>query len=466
MNFSAKNKMIKLLSLITVLILMTSLFAGCKKDDAATPPSTEGSLDLNLDLEEDTKPQESEAETEPQATETVPIINEKSATVTSQLNIRSAPSTSGSAVIGTLKAGDKVIVEERYEVTGIQWAYISSPQNGWICMDFVEMDIPDAPNNTTSTPAGSNPENQGNTGSENDAPQTTTSTKGVVTAELNIRKEPSTNSAVVGGYAKGDVVTILETKNGWGRTNKGWIKLEYVNTTGSTTNNGGNNNSGNNNSGVTGNGSTTVQFRGIVKVKELNIRDSASTSGNRLGSYYMGDRVEILEKSGSWGRTKKGWISLDYVYQDGTSGTHTATGTVSGSGLNIRSGPGTGYGSVGSLNKGDRVNILEQFTYDGTTWGCIKNGWISMDYVEVDGGSTNNNNNNNNNNSGSDDLNVQATITGSDVNIRSGPGTNYGVVGSLNKGERVTLITRQTVNGTIWGKIEQGWICMDYAQVN
>ena len=299
MNFSAKKNMIKLFSLIAVLILMAALFAGCKKDNAI-PETTEGTLDLNLDLEPETQPQATE--TEPVPTETEPVINEKSATVTSQMNIRSAPSTSGSAVIGTLKAGDKVIVEERYEVTGIQWAYISSPQNGWICMDYVEMDIPDAPNNTTSTPAGSNSDNQssdpGNDATQQTPSGTATSTKGVVTTGLNIRKEPSTTSAVVGAYAKGDVITILEVKNGWGRTNKGWIKLEYVNTTG-TTNNGGNNNSANNDNKPTGNGSTTVQFRGIVKVKELNIRSTGSTNGTRLGSYYFGDRVEILEKSGN-----------------------------------------------------------------------------------------------------------------------------------------------------------------------
>ena len=326
-------------------------------------------------------------------------------------------------------------------------------------MDFVEMDIPDAPNDTTSTPGATAPTNEGSNATQPSG--TATSIKGVVTTGLNIRKEANTTSAVVGAYAKGDVVTILETKNGWGRTNKGWIKLDYVNTTGTTTGNGGNTGNNNNNQ-VTGNGNTKVQFRGIVKGSELNIRSTNSVNGTRLGSYNYGDRVEILEKSGNWGRTEKGWISLDYVYQDGTTGTKTATGTITGEGLNVRSGPGTKYDTVGSLTKGSQVQILEQFTYNGTTWGCIKNGWICMDYVQVAGANNNNNNNNNN----AEDLNVQATITGSGVNIRSGPGTGYGVVGTLNKGDRVTLVTRQTVNGVVWGKIDQGWICMDFATVD
>lgn len=465
MNFSRNKKLIRLLSLIAVLVLMTSLFAGCKKDEPI-PESTEGSLDLNINLEPETESQPTETETQP--VETQPVVNEKSATVVSQLNIRSAPSTNGSSVIGTLYAGDKVIVERRETVTGIMWAYISEPQMGWICMDFVEMDIPDAANNNVSTPAGSDADNSGsNTGTT--APSgnqgTAANTKGVVTTGLNIRKEPNTTSAVVGAYAKGDVVTITETSNGWGRTNKGWIKLQYVNTTG-TTNNAGTNTGTTNNAGgnanVSGNGNKTVQFKGVVKVNELNIRSSASTNGTRLGSYNKGARVEFYEKSGNWGRTEKGWISLDYVYQDGTTGTNTATGTITGNGLNVRSGPGTGYAAVGSLGKGDRVSILEQFTYGKTTWGCIKNGWISMDYVDVDGGTTNTNNNNNT----TSDNSQKGVVTGNGVNIRSGPGTGYDSVGTLNEGDRVTVTTTQTAGGRVWGKIAQGWVCLDFVDLS
>ena len=87
--------------------------------------------------------------------------------------------------------------------------------------------------------------------------------------------------------------------------------MEYVNTSGSTaqtpTGTTGNNTSGSNTAASTGNGSTTVQFRGIVTAKQLNIRASATKDSDSLGSYSYGARVEILEKSGDWGRTSKGW---------------------------------------------------------------------------------------------------------------------------------------------------------------
>ena len=453
MNFSINNKLRRVLSLALVVVMMMTLFAGCKKDDS-TQDTTEPNLNLNLPGSSEP----SETQTEPPETTEPEVINENTATVTSQLNIRSSPSTEAT-VVGTLFAGDKVEISRRESVTGIDWAYIISPEAGWIVMDFVEMDIPteDEPKEDTSTPAGSN---EGNTAPEDTSTNNTannSSIKGVVSTGLYIRSEPSTNGTIQGNYTKGDTITILEVKNGWGRTNKGWVKMDYVTTSGTATNNTttNNNNTTNTTTNVTGNGNTTVVLKGIVRVNELNIRANSSTDSDRVGMYNYGDRVEVLEKSGSWGRTKKGWIHLDYVYQDGTTGSKTANGTVTGSQLNIRSGPGTGYASVGSYNSGDIVTILEQFTYDGVTWGCTNKGWISMDYVSSNG-TTNNNTSST----------TTGTITANGLRIRSGPGTDYNVVGSLNYGDRVNVTSQQTVDGVTWGNISQGWISMQYVSMD
>ena len=160
--------------------------------------------------------------------------------------------------------------------------------------------------------------------------------------------------------------------------------MDYVTTTGSNTNKDTNDNKDDDKVSISGNGSTTVQFKGIVTASELNVRASADQSATRVGSLKYGARVEILEKDGTWGRTKDGWISLSYVYQDGTTGTKTGGGVVTGTELNIRSGPGTNYGCVGTLNSGDRVTILSTTEIDGVTWGNIDKGWISMAYVKLD----------------------------------------------------------------------------------
>ena len=458
MNFSDQYNLRKPLSLLLATALTATLFTGCsmfKKNDPDIADTTPQNPGINLS---DTS---APTETEEPTTEATEVINENTATVTSQINIRSTPSTEAT-VVGTLDAGTKVEISRREEVTGISWAYIISPEAGWIVMDYVEMDIPSTmpSGGDTSTPAGNNAATEPTTGGSD-----TLNIKGVVTVNnLNIRSEGSSDGKVQGSYNKGDVVTILETKNGWGRTNKGWIKMEYVNTNGSTTTTPSNNNSNTANNGSTtstGNGSTTVQFRGIVTAKTLNIRASASKDSESIGSYSYGARVEILEKSGDWGRTSKGWISLNYVYQDGTTGSNTAKGTITaGGGLNIRSGPGKGYASVGTYAEGDSVTILEQFTYDGVTWGCTNKGWISMAYVDTgSSGSTNT--------GSSTSGGRQATVsTESGLRVRSGAGTNYDVVGSLKYGTKVTILSQQTVDGRVWGEISTGWICMDYVTLD
>lgn len=52
----------------------------------------------------------------------------------------------------------------------------------------------------------------------------------VVTTEkpLNIRAKASASSVVVGSYEPGTAITILERKDGWGRTDRGWIFMDYV----------------------------------------------------------------------------------------------------------------------------------------------------------------------------------------------------------------------------------------------
>ena len=107
-----------------------------------------------------------------------------------------------------------------------------------------------------------------------------------------------------------------------------------------------------------------------------------------MDTLVAGDRVNILQRitygDTTWGCTKDGWIAMNYIYVDGTTGEGSGNGTVTGNGVNIRSGPGTGYDVVGSLNEGDDVKIYAQFKIGNMTWGCTDNGWISMNFVEID----------------------------------------------------------------------------------
>ena len=445
MNFSNTYKLRNVLSLFFAVLMVAAVFAGCKKESPETQPQTPS---LNLDLSD---PPVTTEPTVPPTTEPI-VYGDNMGTVTNQITVRVIPSKDANPT-GTLDAGTIVEILRQDTVAGVTWGNISSPVSGWICMDYVQMfnasngavDSETDPN--ASEPAPTQPSS--NTDSQN--------TKGVVTANgLNIRDEASAAGKIVGSYAKGDVVTILETKNGWGRTSKGWIKMEYVNTTGTAgntnTGSGSNTNTSTGSTNTSGNGSTTVIARGIVTASELNIRSAASTDSERVGILTYGNRVEILEKSGDWGRTSKGWISLNYVYQDGTTGSKSAKGVVTVDGLRIRSGPGTNYESIGSYNNGDRVKVLEQFTFGETTWGCTDKGWISMSYVYVDGtdiGKT-----------------VEGTVTTDDLNIRSGPGTGYESVGKLNTDEVIQVLYQLKVGDTTWGCTSKGWVSLAYVDLD
>ena len=433
MNYFLTKGYGRFITVPLVLFLILATLTGCqKKTPEATTPSTDDTTPPGL---VEVKPTETEATEPPETTEPE---NDNMATVIvpEQLNVRSSPST-GAKIIGYLDPGTQVEIIKTEPYMGVEWALI---REGWVVLDHLETNS--GSSTAPTTPEETKPAETTPTGS---------TVKGTITVDgLNIRASASTTGAVKGTYNKGTVVTILETKNGWGRTDKGWISMQYVKTDSTT---GTNNNTNTNNNTTTNNNNTTTTQDGntyFITASELNIRQSA-VNGAVIGSYVAGDKVVVNETSNGWGKTDKGWISMQYAYKTGSNGTNGCKGIVTGDTLNVRSGPGTGYGQVESLKYGTRVEILQRITIGNTTWGCIKNGWISMDYVYVDGTVG--------------EGGGAAIITGDQLNIRSGPGTNYASVGTLNSGDEVNILAQCTINGKIWGCISKGWISMDYVGV-
>ena len=203
---------------------------------------------------------------------------------------------------------------------------------------------------------------------------------------------------------------------------------------------------------------------GTVKVNEfLRIRSGPGTGYSVVGTLKPNDRVKILEQKtvGSmvWGKIDKGWISLQYVVLDPTpsqGSSQSVTGTVKvNQFLRIRSGPGTSYAVAGHLKPNDKVEILEQKKVGSVTWGRIDKGWISMDYIVLDSGSTGN--------TGSSGESVMGTVNVKEfLRIRSGPGASYVVAGYLKPNDRVEILEQRKVGNTTWGRISKGWISLDY----
>ena len=431
---------------------------------------------------------------------------------TSVLNAFDNP-VKGALVVNAYKQDAVVdIVAEYTDTAGTKWGKVKN--GGWINLTYTsEIKI-------NSTP--------------------TESTLITVTAnDVNIRKGPGTGYGLNGKANKGDRLTITETANGsgyfWGKCDKGWIALKYTNydavSGGNTTDKEEDNN--------TTNPGTTTKVTGTVKLNSgtLNVRSGAGT-GNKVISYYAnGAKVEILEQktvgSTIWGRTDKGWISLDYVKldeigEDDTTGddntnddtigddttgggttddgntdngntdsgntdngntdndntdngntdndntdngntdtddtddkeddntTSTVlTGRITGvtSYLNVRKEATTNSAVVGRLYPGSPVVIYEKKTVGSRDWGRTSAGWICMDYVTVTSQTTTT-------------QKIDGTITADKIRIREYTGTNYQIMGYLYKGDRVTILDRKTVDGVEWGRISKGWIMMQYVKLD
>ena len=217
-------------------------------------------------------------------TETRQVEKGQMGTITgSDLRIRAGAGT-GFSVVGYLQKGDRVEILETKQVGTILWG---RTEKGWISMGFVKLDMIVPEPEPLPDPE----------------PEAITAT--VTTSVLRIRKEATTASAVAGYYQEGDRVEILETKQVgttlWGRTEKGWISMAYVEL-----------------DPVMPEPEPEPEPMIVtVTTSVLRIRKEATTASAVAGYYQEGDRVEILETKqvGSmlWGRTEKGWISMDYV---------------------------------------------------------------------------------------------------------------------------------------------------------
>ena len=349
-----------------------------------------------------------------------------------------------------------------------------------------EEDVPD-----TTVPEDTKPDTTVPEDTKPETPDKPQSVKVKVTGDyVNVRKGPGTGHAVVATVQAGKEITITETAQGsgynWGKYTDGWICLKYTNYDSVV-------NGSNTETPKPEQPGTTQKVTGIVQVDStLRVRSGAGTSYSITAYLSSGAEVEILEQKTvngvTWGKISKGWISMDYVKLDASEpekepekepeATEPETkpeenkpatppadkptgtfGTVTTNDLRIRSGAGTGTSVLGYLNKGARVEILEKTTANGMAWGKISKGWISLDYVKLDASNSTDN--------------TQDTViaTGKVINtdslrIRSAAGTSNSVVGYLNMGTKVEIFERTTVGSMVWGRIDKGWISLDYIKLD
>lgn len=387
-----------------------------------------------------------------------PESNEQTVNVTvtvteNNVNLRKGPGTNYT-IVGTANAGKQFTITAVATGSGYTWGKYDG---GWVCLKYTNYDaVKDGNKPDNSKPQEPAPP-------QDPAPQKPAAVTGTVKANggLNVRSGAGTGYATVRTIANGTKVQILEQKTvgsmTWGKISDGWISMKYVvldsekpqtpstPSTPSTPDNG---------NAVTGT---------VTAVGGLRVRSGAGVSYAIVRTIAKGTKVTITDTkavgSVTWGKIADGWISMEYVKLDSTGSTDkpavtTQTGTVKVSdSLRVRSGPGTSYAVCGYLNNGNKVQITEIKTVGATRWGKIANGWISLDYVVLDGSSD----------SGTASTSAK-TVTASCLCVRSGAGTGNQIVGYLYNGSKVEILETKSVGGTTWGRIASGWICMDYVK--
>lgn len=110
-------------------------------------------------------------------------------------------------------------------------------------------------------------------------------------------------------------------------------------------------------------------------------------------------------------------------------------------GLNVRKGPGVSNSVVMALNYERYVQIIKE----QNGWGLLSDnsGWINLKYTVKEEP-------------------PKYKVTANVLNIRSGAGMNYSVVGTIKKGEVYTIV--EQTNG--WGRLKSGtgWVSMKYME--
>lgn len=147
-----------------------------------------------------------------------------------------------------------------------------------------------------------------------------------------------------------------------------------------------------------------------VATTQLNVRAEPSTASEVLGIVGTNTKIQIVgrDSNENWwqiifeaGAGGKGWVTAQYVETAGRpdvpviggSGANPLSGNTAIiiQQINIRSGPGTGFNSLGTLNANDVVNLTGKNS--AGTWlqidflkGPEGKGWINSGFARMDAG--------------------------------------------------------------------------------
>lgn len=291
--------------------------------------------------------------------------------------------------------------------------------------------------------------------SKNGASNSNVSTGGnnKVTADvLRVRTAPNTSSSVSGRVYEGQTLKVIGQENGWVKINHngqvGYVSGEFVSGVSS-------------NAGSSNNNQTTVQPASgnyTVNVSSLRVRTGPSTSHTTVGSVTKGQVVKVVGEVQDWFKInyagQAAYVSKDYVTKGGSNENATqgnnqnqnnnvtvqtgGTYVVNATSLRVRTGPATYHSVIGGVLNGTTLNVIGsegswfKVNYQGKT------GYVSSEFMKFVKGGTTTPVKPEKPNQGSIG---EYYINASALNVRSGEGTNYRIIGALPQGQKVQVIS-------------------------
>ena len=195
---------------------------------------------------------------------------------------------------------------------------------------------------------------------------------------------------------------------------------------------------------------------GATTTTAVNFRKGAGTNYGIISTLPAGTKVVVSERSNdAWSMVVYngtfGYISSDYLKRANDLNASFGTGTINSSYVRMRSGASTSSSILGTYNSGTTMTVTGvsgawfKVSYNGTA------GYVHSDYLSLSGVT-----------SGGSASGSNGSVKGSDVRMRSGPGTNYSILGTYQNGTALTVTgtengwTKVTIGGT------SGYIRSDY----
>lgn len=299
--------------------------------------------------------------------------------------------------------------------------------------------------------------------------------KGTVnTATLNIRSGPGTNYNNIGQLSRGSEVSIVKIENNWIQIRLpqglGWVSSEYVTVSSKPTVDPVS-------PTVVAGGEALTNRSGVINSTVVNVRKDPGTESPSIGQLSRGELVQLLQKKDDWYYVKtgkvEGWVAGFLITIQGEN-IDTRVYYVNQNLVNMRSEPNLNAAVITQLNRNTPVTVKNQ---RGDWYQVVtkdnKEGWIAGWLLsQADGSSVLKDpgtgavifpQNPESSPSGISDsgikVNDNIVIKESVVNVRQGPGIEYGIVTRVNEGQGFTVIDAQKS----WLKIRlpggnAGWV--------